>query len=727
MMESASPRDHHDRHRKISVASPVRGKDTENGKVIGEAKLQFLKLRSKRNGKCAKRILPLTIVLGIVFTLCTSFVLVYLHGKRVEPSDFITKFTLSERKEQVKDSNDPFEMLKATGKLSSCALDEGDACFNESSRDDAGQITATGRRKVLLRNLLPEDRFWCGKRISGNGGTLELSELPEGCKDEDQWGSLPYVYSQKPPKIPNDNATSDDLADIQAVEVLWNGDVQPTESLNSFPCFIPCKTSHLNVGILNEINIRNTNWKILHTMESPKYYPRFGIRSDAYRENIFYATTSYRSEIPLPYFSWAEWKIQNPLVDFEKAIKGATFLAGNCNSLNDREGLVQDLMTRMRVDSFRCLNNVAEPVNLSNKTALLEKYLFYFAFENSNEDDYITEKVFDGLRAGTLPVYYGALNIHEFVPQNSIIHVADFETRKDLADYLIRLSEDKELYESYHKWRHKPFDDAFRRKYEITNTHSVCRMCEWAFAKRHGLGWNHEKQRIMTPYIDHKTCRDETGLISHPFQEQWLSSSRDGSSGKKTLSFVASTVATTKGCKWDRENRIIDIDRGTIRRKVFDGDGVTDLIIDSLGRETQYDGSDNLSDLYILQLRMPINADGSKQPKWVNDSVLWLQDNRSRIIVMINSGDSDASLSVDQTGTVQIKIHNLSRSAINGKHATKKSTTTRIRVVTENIDHFHEDAKEIPSYFGDLMTRDFFQPIEAYRTTIEMSQVSNKN
>lgn len=81
----------------------------------------------------------------------------------------------------------------------------------------------------------------------------------------------------------------------------------------------------------------------------------------------------------MPYFSFAEYNIQNSAVSFKDAIRGASFLAKNCNSLNNREDLVHKLMgTEFRVDSLSsCLNNVDDPgFDLSNKGEVMSKYMF---------------------------------------------------------------------------------------------------------------------------------------------------------------------------------------------------------------------------------------------------------------------------------------------------------------------------------------------------------------
>ena len=39
----------------------------------------------------------------------------------------------------------------------------------------------------------------------------------------------------------------------------------------------------------------------------------------------------------------------------------------------------------------------------SDKMKILERYKFYLAFENSSEDDYVTEKIYHALRVGSVP------------------------------------------------------------------------------------------------------------------------------------------------------------------------------------------------------------------------------------------------------------------------------------------------------------------------------------
>ncbi len=420
----------------------------------------------------------------------------------------------------------------------------------------------------------------------------------------------------------------------------------------------------------------------------------------------------------MPYFSLRSFSDVHPAVDFDKVIKGASFIARNCQSHNRREDVVKALFdTELRVDSLSsCLNNAESPggVDMRNKEAMQEQYLFHLAFENQNVDDYITEKLWATFKSGTLPVYLGAGNIREHVPDNSIVVAEDFENPQALADYLIKVSKDKTLYESYHKWRTQPLDDWFVEKYEFSNTPSICRTCKWAYAKRHGLGWSHGKQALSNPRIPHKTCQDTSGLIEHPFREHWFSAV----AAVKERGMEPTQISSSEGsktCEWNNKNRIVEVDHGNILRKVYDRDGVTDLIIDFA---TSSNESSIPYDSYILRLETPIKPDGVHgEPHVVSDSALWIQDDESRVYIMASGdGGGDIGLSVPKPGTIEIAFSSpSSRNDFPNAPNTTIPKSVRIRVVTEDVDLFHVDADKFTTYFGDLMMRDFFQPIESYQ------------
>ncbi len=77
------------------------------------------------------------------------------------------------------------------------------------------------------------------------------------------------------------------------------------------------------------------------------------------------------------------------------------------------------------------------------KHDLLRTYKFTIAFENAQEiQGYITgDKIFDALQAGSIPLYWGAPNITDYVPKNCFIDWRDFGNWPDMYEYLINLTE----------------------------------------------------------------------------------------------------------------------------------------------------------------------------------------------------------------------------------------------------------------------------------------------
>ena len=83
------------------------------------------------------------------------------------------------------------------------------------------------------------------------------------------------------------------------------------------------------------------------------------------------------------------------------------------------------------------------------KQAILKDYSFNIALENTNIDYYCTEKIWDSIRAGCLPIYYGKGNkIYETFPRNSFLDYAEFENPEALFDYIDQMgfAEFKERY-----------------------------------------------------------------------------------------------------------------------------------------------------------------------------------------------------------------------------------------------------------------------------------------
>jgi hypothetical protein len=75
------------------------------------------------------------------------------------------------------------------------------------------------------------------------------------------------------------------------------------------------------------------------------------------------------------------------------------------------------------------------------KLKTLNQFKFVICFENCSFPGYVTEKIFDCFLAGSIPVYYGAPDITDFVPRNSFIDFRAFNSYEELDCYLRNMPE----------------------------------------------------------------------------------------------------------------------------------------------------------------------------------------------------------------------------------------------------------------------------------------------
>jgi len=85
---------------------------------------------------------------------------------------------------------------------------------------------------------------------------------------------------------------------------------------------------------------------------------------------------------------------------------------------------------------------------LDDKLHTLKKYRFSICYENMRDvKGYITEKIFDSFAVGTVPIYWGASNIEEYVPKSCFIDRRDFKDFAELYHYIKAI--DRATYETY--------------------------------------------------------------------------------------------------------------------------------------------------------------------------------------------------------------------------------------------------------------------------------------
>lgn len=215
---------------------------------------------------------------------------------------------------------------------------------------------------------------------------------------------------------------------------------------------------------------------VMRSMESSQYYPDNDLANARRKGFTVVMTTSLASDVPVGYFSWAEYDLM-ALPKKKTAKSLAAAFISNCGGHNFRlEGLTKLREYGVTIDSYgACLRNKDGRVN---KVETLRDYKFSLAFENSNEDDYVTEKFWQSLVAGSVPIVIGAPNIHDFEPSpNSILQIKSSNDIEQVAKKIKHLATHDDAYNNTMSWKFEGPSNEFKALVDMAVVHSSCRLC----------------------------------------------------------------------------------------------------------------------------------------------------------------------------------------------------------------------------------------------------------
>jgi len=231
---------------------------------------------------------------------------------------------------------------------------------------------------------------------------------------------------------------------------------------------------------------KNNQKLLLMSMESTSNYYSMIQKKDYFDYMIDYRLDS---DVPIPYtYSFFNF-YKKPLPTKEKGKDGrglAAAFISNCFARNERLEYLRELMKYTKIDSFgMCEHNKEvyeeddDQTSWNTKMNTIRKYKFTLAFENSNDRDYVTEKFFQPLEAGSVPVFYGTSNIADFAPDHSYINANDFGSAKELAEYLEFLDKNDDAYEEYLAWKKDGnLGDNLEHLIEIRKLNSICQLLQ---------------------------------------------------------------------------------------------------------------------------------------------------------------------------------------------------------------------------------------------------------
>eukprot|EP01133_Synstelium_polycarpum_P003778 gene3778-4357_t len=233
------------------------------------------------------------------------------------------------------------------------------------------------------------------------------------------------------------------------------------------------------------------------SVENPSYYPTE--LNQTFLDQTFNITGSYRfldsdSHITIGYgpVPANSQKIQFDITAMKEIPKPkeklVNFVQQNCGGFMGRKQIVEGIMELLDVDSMGpCLNNlnvtkVWGMVNWNTqKQELIKDYIFTLALENTRCLDYVTEKLWQPMTVGSIPVYLGAPNVRDFLPDpDAAILIEDFKTVNDLANYMIEVANNETLRYKHLKWitdpdrftKWKAYNDSKKASTDI-----FCKIC----------------------------------------------------------------------------------------------------------------------------------------------------------------------------------------------------------------------------------------------------------
>ncbi len=217
------------------------------------------------------------------------------------------------------------------------------------------------------------------------------------------------------------------------------------------------------------------------SMECDENYPL--LRDTEFMGHFDFSMT-YRldSDFPVPY---VDSRLDTALRQGRNVGTSQALVAAFISSAYNRSGrqeYFRELMRWLPIDSYgKFMRNrtLSSDVGTASKLDALAGYKFTLAFENACSQDYVTEKFFDPLTVGSVPIYLGAPNIEDFAPgKRCYIDTRDFAEPQSLARYIVQLGADDVAYREYTQWKEHPYLQPFQDMLALAAKHPFLRLCE---------------------------------------------------------------------------------------------------------------------------------------------------------------------------------------------------------------------------------------------------------
>ncbi len=192
------------------------------------------------------------------------------------------------------------------------------------------------------------------------------------------------------------------------------------------------------------------------------------------------ASYKFTSDIPIPYVL-PHYKDSLRLGPSAKTNLINAFISSDFD-LTGRKAYLRELMKWVHVDSYgKVYNNanLTDDHGPATKLDVISKYKFTIAFENACVEDYVTEKLYEPLIAGSVPIYLGAPNVEDFLPGDECyININSYSSPRALADHLLTLDQDDDKFKKFLRWKDLPYKKKFNDKLSLVEADPIKKLCD---------------------------------------------------------------------------------------------------------------------------------------------------------------------------------------------------------------------------------------------------------
>ncbi|MDD3462292.1 MAG: glycosyltransferase family 10 [Sulfurospirillaceae bacterium] len=209
--------------------------------------------------------------------------------------------------------------------------------------------------------------------------------------------------------------------------------------------------------------IRPDNWNL----DYHKFFHKIFTWNDQFIDNKKYFKMNFAQEIlksinkdltkkeKLCMLIAGNKKVKHPLELYSKRVEAIRWFEKYYHEDFDLYGIgwdeythqnryVRFLLKKLKLSKlFKC-NYPSYKGKVDSKKEVLEKYKFAICYENARDiPGYITEKIFDCFFAGCVPIYWGANNIKEHIPNKCFVDKRKFKSYEELYDFMHNMNDEQ--------------------------------------------------------------------------------------------------------------------------------------------------------------------------------------------------------------------------------------------------------------------------------------------